>query len=108
MKIKALFIAIVLVMMGFGAKVFGAESRGILISQNLNMFKMFVPGTFLGGALAWFIMRKWLENYAFSNGIEGWVFVLGPALILVFALLSISFQTWKASRQPPAISLKYQ
>jgi len=89
-------------------KVFGAESRGIMISQNLNMFKMFLPGTLLGGTLAWFITTRWLENYAYRNGIEVWVFILGPALILVSALLSISFQTWKASRQAPAISLKYQ
>jgi len=89
-------------------KVYGADSRSIMISQNLNMLKMFLPGTLLGGALAWFIMTGWLENFAYRNGIEAWVFVLGPALILVFALLSISFQTWKASRQLPAISLKYQ
>jgi len=89
-------------------KVFGAESRSIMVSQNLNMFKMFLPGTLLGGALAWFIMSRWLENYAYRNGIEVWVFILGPALILVSALLSISFQTWKASRQAPAISLKHQ
>jgi len=89
-------------------KVFGAESWSVMITQNLNMFKMFLPGTLLGGALAWFIMKRWLENYAYRNGIEMWVFLLGPALILVFALLSISFQTWKASRQLPAISLKYQ
>lgn len=89
-------------------KVFGAESRGIMISQNKTMFKMFLPGTLIGSALAWFIMTKWLENYAYRNGIEAWVFVLGPALILVFALLSTSFQTWKASRQLPVISLKYQ
>jgi len=87
-------------------KVFGAETMGIMISQNLKMFRMFLPATLLGGALAWFIMTLWLENYANRNGTELWVFILGPAIILLFSLLSISFQTWKASSQAPAISLK--
>jgi putative ABC transport system permease protein len=78
-----------------------------MISQNVNILLMFLPGTFLGGALSWFMMKKWLEDYAFRNGIEAWVFILGPAIILLLALLSISFQTWNASRQPPAISIKH-
>jgi putative ABC transport system permease protein len=89
-------------------KVFGADSRSIMISQNQYIFKMFLPGMAIGCALAWFIVKKWLENYAYRNEIELWIFILGPALILLLALLSVSFQTWKASRQVPAISLKYQ
>jgi putative ABC transport system permease protein len=89
-------------------KVFGADSGSIMISQNRNIFKMFLPGMAIGCALAWFIVKNWLENYAYRNEIELWIFILGPALILLLALLTVSFQTWKASRQAPAISLNYQ
>jgi hypothetical protein len=89
-------------------KVFGADSGSIMISQNRHIFKMFLPGMAIGCALAWFIVKKWLENYAYRNEIELWIFILGPALILLLALLSVGFQTWKTSRQAPAISLKYQ
>jgi len=89
-------------------KVFGAESRDLMIFQNLYILRMFLPGTLIGSALAWFIMKRWLENYAFRNRIEAWVFLLGPAIILFFTLLSVSFQTWKACRQPPSVTLKYQ
>ena len=89
-------------------KVFGAESGSIMLSRSRNILMMFLPGASIGGALAWFIMSGWLENYAYRNGIEWWIFILGPAFILLLALLSVSFQTWKAIRQPPVISLKYQ
>jgi putative ABC transport system permease protein len=62
---------------------------------------------FLGGALAWFIMNRWLQAYAYRNGIEGWVFIAGPTIILVVALLSISVQTWNSSRRSPVVSLRH-
>lgn len=88
-------------------KVYGATSGNLMISQHLRMFSMFLPGAFFGSILAWGIMSRWMENYAYRNGIEAWVFVAGPGIILGFAMLSISYQTWKASRQSPAISLEY-
>ena len=89
-------------------KVLGAETRGIMISLNLNLLKMFLPGMFLGGFLAWYIMRRWLAYYAYRTGMDGWVFIIGPAIILAVALLTAGFQTWKASRRSPAQTLKYQ
>jgi putative ABC transport system permease protein len=78
-----------------------------MVSQLMSLLRMFLPGAVIGGALAWFIMKRWLEDYANSRGIEGWVFVLGPLIILLFALLSISLQTWRSSRQSPAESLRH-
>jgi len=89
-------------------KVLGAESWDILISLNRNLLQMFMPGMFLGSFLAWLVMRKWLEFYSQRIAIEGWVFVLGPAIILMVAMLSAGSQTWQASRQSPASALKYQ
>ena len=89
-------------------KVLGAETRGIMISLNLNLLKMFLPGMFLGGFLAWYIMRRWLAYYAYRTGMDGWVFIIGPAIILAVALLAAGFRTWKASRRSPAQTLKYQ
>ena len=88
-------------------KAYGAASGSIMVSQHVHIFKLFLPGMFLGGALAWFIMHKWLQAYAYQKGIEGWVFVAGPFLILVLALLSISVQIWNYSRRSPAVSLRH-
>lgn len=89
-------------------KVLGADSGHILILQIQNLFRMFIPATLLGALLAWVIMSRWMENFAYRIGIEWWVFILGPAFILISSLLSTVFQIWKASRQAPVISLKYQ
>ena len=88
-------------------KVHGAASDRILISQVQHMFRMFLPATLLGGILAWVIMARWLEHFAHRMEIAWWLFILGPALILVCALLSIGFHTWKTSRQSPVEMLTH-
>ena len=88
-------------------KVFGAETRGMMITLNLNILKMFVPSVILGCFIAWMFMRAWLEDYVYRKEMEVWYFD-GAFIILVVAFLSVSLQTWKAARQSPAISLKSQ
>jgi ABC-type antimicrobial peptide transport system permease subunit len=88
-------------------KVFGAETGSIMIRQITGILRMFLPGMAIGCVLAWFIMKNWMEMYAHRIGLEGWVFIAGPLLILIVALLSISFQTWNSSRRSPARSLRH-
>ena len=89
-------------------KVFGAETREMMITLNLNILKMFVPGLILGCYIAWLFMRKWLEDYVYRQGLEWWIFLMGALIILVVAFLSVSLQTWKAAKLSPAVALKSQ
>jgi putative ABC transport system permease protein len=87
-------------------KVFGAETLGMIVSLNRNIIKLYLPGLVLGSLAAWLIMRRWLDDFVYRRGFEGWVFLFGAAIILVVALLSVSLQTWKAANQSPALTLK--
>ena len=87
-------------------KVFGAETREMMITLNLSILKIFIPGFFLGSIFAWLVMREWLMDYVYRRGIEVWVFLFGSFIILVVALLSVSIQTWQAAKQSPAAALK--
>jgi len=89
-------------------KVFGAETFGMMVTLNLNIFKLFLAGLFFGSIISWLIMRKWLEDFTYRVGLELWVFLSGALIILLFTILSIGIQTWKAAKQSPALALKYQ
>jgi putative ABC transport system permease protein len=89
-------------------KVFGSETREMMITLNLNILRMFLPSMILGCFIAWLIMRGWIADYVYRRGLEGWVFLIGSIIILVVALLSVSIQTWKAAKQSPAVALKTQ
>jgi len=87
-------------------KVFGAETGEMMITLNMNILRIFLPSLFLGGLLAWLVMRQWLMDYVYRRGFEGWVFLLGAFIILTVALLSVSLQTWRAANKSPAAALK--
>jgi putative ABC transport system permease protein len=87
-------------------KVFGIETREMMLKLNLSNIKLFLPGLVIGGLAAWLIMREWLEEFVYRRRIEWWVFLLGAFIILLISLLSVSVQTWKAAKQSPAVALK--
>jgi len=53
-------------------------------------------------------MRKWLGNFAYRINISWWIFILAGSIAILIALLTISFQSWKAASQNPVDSLRYE
>jgi putative ABC transport system permease protein len=59
---------------------------------------------------AYFIIKRWLQNFAyhisFNPGIFFITLVLVTLFVLVIALLTVSFQSYKAAARNPAESLR--
>ncbi|MDA3929352.1 MAG: hypothetical protein PF541_10370 [Prolixibacteraceae bacterium] len=53
-------------------------------------------------------MHKWLENFAYKTELSWWIFALAGLLALGIALLTVSFQSWKAATKNPVESLRYE
>ena len=89
-------------------KVFGASIAGIVGLLNRNFTYWILISSILACPLAWFAMKKWLENFAYRTSLSWWMFVLASVLALVVAWLVVSLQTFRAARKNPAESLKYE
>jgi len=89
-------------------KVTGANSKDIFIM----LLKDFTSWVFLAIILAipsgLFIIQKWRENYPYKIEIPWWIFLISGFLALIFAWLSVGFQTMKAARQNPVEALRYE
>ena len=55
---------------------------------------------------AWLYIHKWLQGFAYRITIHWWMFLLPVLVVLFFALAVISIQTYKASIDNPAKSIK--
>ena len=62
----------------------------------------------LAWPVAYFLMKKWLQQYAYNTGIAWWLFAAAGVGALAIALATVSFQAVRASRIDPAVTLKYE
>jgi putative ABC transport system permease protein len=58
--------------------------------------------------VAWYAMNKWLRNFAYRIDIHLWIFVLAGLLALIIALLTVSFQSYRAASKNPVEALRYE
>jgi len=53
-------------------------------------------------------MKDWLESFAYSIGLQWWVFVLSGLLAFAIALLTTSYHAIKTAQANPVEALRYE
>jgi putative ABC transport system permease protein len=89
-------------------KVNGASINHIMYMLNLNLFIWVATAFIIATPIAWYAINKWLENFAYKTTLTWWIFVIPGVLALGIALLTISFQSWKAATMNPVKALRYE
>jgi putative ABC transport system permease protein len=89
-------------------KVNGAKVSEILALLNKDFAKWVVIAFVIATPIAWYAMHKWLENFAYKTKLSWWIFVLAGILALGIALLTVSWQSWKAATRNPVEALRYE
>ncbi|MBT3382539.1 MAG: FtsX-like permease family protein [Prolixibacteraceae bacterium] len=89
-------------------KVNGAKVSEILTMLNKDFIKWVAIAFVVACPIAFFAMNKWLENFAYKTTLSWWIFALAGLLALGIALLTVSFQSYKAATRNPIESLRYE
>ncbi len=87
-------------------KVLGASVRGIAGRLSNDFLKLVILSTLIASPLAWWAMHHWLEHYPYRISLSWWIFVAAGLLVLLIALVTVSFQAIKAAVANPATSLR--
>jgi putative ABC transport system permease protein len=87
-------------------KVNGATSAEILRMLNIQYTRYVVISFLLALLPAWFIMQRWLANYAVKTSISWWIFIIAGLITLLIVLLITSWESWQAARRNPVESLR--
>jgi putative ABC transport system permease protein len=87
-------------------KVLGASTVNIVALLSGNFIRLVLIAILLSSPLAYFLMRNWLQDFAYRIDIEWWVFALVGLLAIAIALLTTSLQSIKAAVMNPVESLK--
>ncbi len=87
-------------------KVFGASAISIITLFSKDFLVLVGIAFVLASPIAWFVLNQWLQGFAYHISL-GWpVFVLAGILALLVALMTVSFQAFKAATANPIKSLK--
>lgn len=87
-------------------KVNGATEGQIMLLLNRSFFRLLAVAFVVACPLAWYAMSRWLEGFSYKTAMQWWIFLLAGLITLAIALLTISWQSWKAATENPVNSLK--
>ena len=86
----------------------GARVSEVMAMLNKDFVKWVVIAFAIAVPIAYYAMNKWLENFAYKTSLSSWIFVLAGLLALGIALLTVSWQSWKAATRNPVEALRYE
>ncbi len=89
-------------------KVNGATISEILVMLNSDFVKWVAIAFVIALPVAYYAMNKWIENFAYKTSLSWWIFALAGLLALGIALLTVSWQSWKAATRNPVEALRYE
>jgi putative ABC transport system permease protein len=89
-------------------KVNGARITEIMVMLNSEFVKLVVIAFVIATPVAWYAMHKWLQNFAYKTNLSWWIFALAGLLTLGIALLTVSWQSWRAATRNPVEALRYE
>lgn len=89
-------------------KALGASVESIILLFSKEYVKLMAVGFLLAAPLAWYLMSKWLENFAYKITIGPLVFVATFAVTLLIAVLTVGYKSFRAAIVNPIKSLRYE
>jgi putative ABC transport system permease protein len=89
-------------------KVNGAKIIEILAMLNGIYLKWIVLAFIVACPIAWYVMDLWLENFAYKTEINWWIFALAGVIALIIALVTVSWQSFRAASRNPVEALRYE
>jgi len=89
-------------------KVLGASVPGILVLLTREFAKWVVLANLLAWPAAYFISKRWLQEFAYRIELGWEIFVLSALTALAIAVLTVSYQAAKSAVANPIKSLRYE
>jgi len=89
-------------------KVNGARVTEILMMLNIDFIKWVAVAWLISCPIAWFVMKKWLMNFAYRTELSWWIFACAGLIAFGIASLTVSWQSWRVATRNPVEALRYE
>jgi ABC-type antimicrobial peptide transport system permease subunit len=87
-------------------KILGASVPNLWTMLSLEFVQMVLLACAIGVPVAWYYLNEWLEQFTYRVNVSVWVILMSAAGALTITIITVSFQTIKASMGDPVRSLR--
>jgi putative ABC transport system permease protein len=87
-------------------RVLGASGLEIVALLTADFLRLVSVAAVIASPLAWYIMNKWLQHFAYRIDIGWWVFAATSLVAVAIAYITIGVQAWRAARINPVKNLR--
>ncbi len=89
-------------------KVLGASVPNIILLLSKEFTKCVLVASIIALPIAYYVVNRWLQNFAYRTNINFWIFILAAALAFVIALSTVSFQAIRSAIANPVDALRFE
>lgn len=89
-------------------KVLGASVGHLLLLLNREFGRLILLAFIIAVPTAWYLLNKWLEQFAYHVNIGWSAIALSGGIILLAAILTVSFHSIRTATSNPVDSLRYE
>ncbi len=87
-------------------KIHGASVVEIIRMLNADFIRYIALAFVVAVPVAWYIMQRWLERFAYRTSLDWWIFALAGLSVLLVSLIAVSLQSWRAAAANPVDAIK--
>jgi len=89
-------------------KVLGSKVGEIVGMITWDFVKMILISWIIASPVAYFIMKNWLERFAYKMDLSVWIFIFTGLIALLFTMVSITYQSVRAANKNPVEAIAYE
>ncbi|MCL6295446.1 ABC transporter permease [Jejuia spongiicola] len=89
-------------------KILGSSVFAIFLLLTKDFVKIVFLAIVITSPFAYYFMNKWLQDFAYQVGVNTSIFITAAFVTVFMVLVTVSWQSIKASRNNPIDSLRYE
>ncbi|MGB8491083.1 MAG: FtsX-like permease family protein [Bacteroidales bacterium] len=89
-------------------KVNGATISEVLLMLNFDFLRWVMAAIIVSVPVSVWLISVWIRRFAYKTGISWWIFAVAGLSAVIIAVLTISWQSWRAATRNPVEVLRYE
>lgn len=89
-------------------KTFGESAKSIVFRLSREIIILILLANVIALPIGWYVMKMWLQNFAYQVDIVWWIYALSIVVSLLIAMITIIYHSYRAATKNPVDALKYE